>query len=288
MNKLPRPNIDDALALTNLANNRRAGSYPHLLPSLDDLKRAYLQYEAAAGNAFSVSPVAVSPTIESFLKSHFKTPPKDLEHIKKLRAEAEFLTCPMCGSSHRGTLDHLLPQASHGAFSVFSLNLVPACKCNSLRQEILIGPNPGERILHPYFDGCLERRLLKAKFEDLGPVPRVKLQLCVTNSHPDFAAIEFHMRSIVSRTPVTGYLRDRWAKFCRKPSLIIRALEKDPPSYNMLRRILLKELRALDDQHDGCNNWHSMFVAGLLDQTVLVWLYRRFHQPGRSEDTSLI
>lgn len=288
MNKLPRPNIDDALALTNLANNRRAGSYPNLLPSLSDIKRAYIQYADAAGNAFAVSPVAIPPQVEALLKNHFKSPPKDLEHIKSLRAKNEFLTCPMCGSSHRGTLDHLLPQTSHGAFSVFSLNLVPACKCNSIRQELLIGPNPGERILHPYFDGCLERRLVKARFEDLGPVPRVTLQLCVSMAHPDFSAINFHMRSIVSRTSVTGFLRDSWVKFCRKPSLIVRALEDNPQSYNALRRILLKELRTLDDQHDGCNNWHSMFVAGLLDRSVLDWIFPRFHSPGRMANTSLI
>lgn len=288
MNKIPRPNIDDGSVLLRLANNRRAGSYPHLLASFGAIQQAYVQYENAAGNAFAVAAVGIPPLTEAYLKAHYKSPPKDLAHITTLRLSGEHLICPMCGSSHRGTLDHLLPQDSHGVFAVFSLNLVPACKCNSLRQELLIGPNPGERILHPYFDDCLSKRLVKAKISDLGPVPKISLELCVNHNHPEFSAIAFHVRSIVQRTPVTGFLIHRWANFCRQPSLVVRALETNPPSYNALKRILLKELRLLDDVHGGRNNWYSMFIAGLLDRTVLTWLHLQFQIPGRVADAPLI
>jgi len=39
---------------------------------------------------------------------------------------------------------------------------VPACKCNSKRSTLLIGPNPGERILHPYYDDVLGERLFRS------------------------------------------------------------------------------------------------------------------------------
>lgn len=288
LNKIPRPNIDDGFALLNLANNRRAGSYPHLQASVGTIQQAYAQYENAAGNAFAVAAVGIPPLTETYLKAHYKSPPKDLAHITKLRLGGEYLICPMCGSSHRGTLDHLLPQDSYGVFAVFSLNLVPACKCNSLRQELLIGPNPGERILHPYFDDCLSTRLVKAKISDLGPVPKISLELCVNHAHPEYPAIAFHVRSIVQRTPITGFLSNRWVSLCRRPSLVVRALETNPTSYNALKRVLLKELRLLDDVHGGRNNWHSMFIAGLLDRTVLTWLHLQINNPGRLADAPLI
>jgi hypothetical protein len=288
MDKIPRPQVDDGLVLSNLANNRRAGSYPHLQASVGVIQQAYAQYEAVAGNAFTVAPVGITPVTESHLKAHYKSPPKDLRHITTLRLEGEHLICPMCGSSHRGTLDHLLPQDGYGAFAVFSLNLVPACKCNSKRQELLIGPNPGERILHPYFDDCLAERLVKAQFEDLGPVPKISLRLCVDNAHPEYAAIAFHVRSIVQRTAVTGFLSNRWAKLCRQPSLVVRELDVNPPTYDALQHILEKELHLLDDYHEGRNNWYSMFVAGLLDPVVSTWLLQQIHAPGRLADASLV
>lgn len=235
MNKIPRPTCDDHVALQNLANNRRVGSYPVLQGAVAAILQGYTQYEAAIGNAFNVLPVRVSPAVEAYLKSHYNKPPKDLKHITLLRETTEHLACPMCGSLHRGTLDHLLPQDSHAAFAVFSPNLVPACKCNSKRQEVLIGTNANERILHPYFDDCLAERLIAPQFEDLGPVPRVMLRLLVNNTHPEYAAINFHFCHIVKRTAITQYIRDKWIDLCRKPSLVVRALKHNPPTLEALQ-----------------------------------------------------
>ncbi|RMT18818.1 putative phage-related protein [Pseudomonas amygdali pv. mori] len=281
MNKIQRPNIDDAFALTNLAANHRVSSYPHLQTSVAMLHHAYAQYEAAQGNAFAVLPVPMNLQAAAYLKAHFKSPPQDLQHIKTLRQAEEHRTCPMCGSLHRGTLDHLLPQSDHSAFVVFSLNLVPACKCNSIRQNLLIGPNPGERILHPYFDHCLRERLVRADFQDLGLVPKISLQLCVDGAHPEFAAVRFHVRSIVQRTAVLGQLNTNWANLCRKPSLVIRALNVNPTSHAALQDVLQNEIETLDDAHDSKNNWYSMFVAGLLEPPVLAWLFQQLNTPGR-------
>lgn len=199
LNKITRPYINDALALTELSENKKASSYPQLLAIVDIVHLAYAQYEAVGGNAFAVAPVTLSAQANNYLKGHYKSPVKGLSHINTLRLSQEHLTCPMCGSTHRGTLDHLLPQASHPTFAIFSLNLVPACKCNSNRNDRLLGDNPGERILHPYFDGCLSMRLIRAKFEDLGPVPRISVDLCIPATHPDYAAVSFHVRTVVKK-----------------------------------------------------------------------------------------
>jgi hypothetical protein len=189
---------------------------------------------------------------------------------------------------HRGTLDHYLPKNGYPIFSVFSLNLVPACKCNSKRKETLTGPNPNERLLHPYFDDCLGQRLIKAKFEDLGKVPRVTIVLTVPPTHPDYPAIAFHFREIVQKTALRGYVADRWSNLCRKPSLAVRALERNIGDSAELQRELQKELNLLDDQYRGKNNWNSVFVSGLLDPTVMEWLLQRLSSAGRQPNAPLI
>ncbi|WP_439869718.1 hypothetical protein ACTACT_21865 [Pseudomonas syringae] len=288
MNNIPRPTVDDHQALESLANNRRAASFPHLQTSVAIIRDAYTQYEAVLGNACEVLPVPLPAPVTDYLKGHFKSPTRDLQHITEIRKAEEHLLCPMCGSSHRGTLDHLLPQDSHGAFAVFSLNLVPACKCNSLRQTLLTGLNPGERILHPYFDTCLSERLVTAQFEDLGSVPKISLRLCVDDTHSKYAAIRFHVCSVVERTSIHGFLSTEWAKLCRKPSLRIRALKTNPTNRTELMHLIEEELESLDDEHGGRNNWHSIFIGGLLDPVVLDWMDQSIHGVGRLPDGPLI
>lgn len=287
MNKLPLPTHNDMQALQALAVNRRLRSYPTLQSAVAAILAGYQQYIAVAGNAFHVQNVPISAQQANFLKGHFESPPADLHHIDELRDDTEHQPCPMCGSLHSGTLDHLFPQDSHPEFSIFSSNLVPACKCNSIRQHLLVGTAPGERILHPYFDACLAERLIAAQFTQLGAVPSVSLRILAPASHPDYGAIEFHVQNVVERTGIKGFLRKEWVKLCRKPSLVVRSLAHNIASLQHLENLLTEELGLLDDSHEGKNNWRSIFVAGLLDPLVSTWLFGRLTAPGRIQDGPL-
>lgn len=288
MNRIPRPNYNDNQALQTLAQNTGAGSYPNLQPAVVPIQAGYQQYEAVGGNAFQVLPVPLTEDQAAFLKGHYRQPNADLPHIDELRDARAYQVCPMCGSLHSGTLDHLLPQADYPEFAIFSLNLVPACKCNLIRQNVFKGVPPGERILHPYFDACLSDRLVAAQFTDLGEVPNVALKILVDAAHPEYEAVEFHVRTVVQRTAVEDYLSDRWTSFCRKPSLVIRALAQPVLNAQSLEAVLREELDLLDDLHRGKNSWNSIFVAGLLDPSVRVWLFERLTEPGRAADAPLI
>ncbi|WP_126242640.1 hypothetical protein [Burkholderia gladioli] len=288
MNKLPLPDFDDAAALQTIANNPRAQSYPHLLAAVPHVIAGYEQYRVAEGNVLHVAPVALSGEIEGYLRSHYAHPPAALAHIKALRGDAEQRVCPMCGSMHRGTLDHLLPKQYYAAFSVFSLNLIPACKCNSKRGSNVRGPAAGERVLHPYFDECLATRLVVAQFEDLGWVPRVSLRILMDEAHPDYSAVEFHVREIVLNSAILKYLLDKWVHLCRLPETVVRALGAIPASADALRQLLEHDLELTDKFHNGRNNWNSVFVAGLLEPTVLAWLFGRLAAPGRGAEDPLL
>lgn len=288
MNKIPIPTNNNAAAFQALAMNNRVGSYPNLQLLVAPVQLSYLQYLAVSGNPFLVQNQVVNGVQSDFLKQHYKSPPIDLAFITELRESTEHLICPMCGSMHRGTLDHYLPKNTYPIFSIFSLNLVPACKCNSKRKEVIIGLNLGERILHPYFDMCLSERLVTAKFNDLGSVPSVSVALVVPTNHPDYAAIDFHFRTIVKRTAICGYLANRWSKLCLKPSRVVRAFEQNIHDLKDLQKLLEAEREAQDELHDGKNNWDSIFVAGLLDPPVLNWLVKQFSKPGRAPDAPLV
>ena len=61
--------------------------------------------------------------------------------------------CPFCGGIGRPkTLDHFLPKANYPQFSVFPLNLVPACRdCNTGKRNTL-ATSARDQVLHPYLD----------------------------------------------------------------------------------------------------------------------------------------
>ena len=288
MNKLQLPTYDDSAAFNNLSNNKRLGSYPELQPLVGLVQADYAQYEAVKGVPSLVHKHTISADAAAFIRGHYKSPPADLIHITEMRESTEHLICPMCGSMHSGTLDHYLPKNGFPIFSVFSKNLVPACKCNSKRNETLVGDNPGERVLHPYFDDCLGERLLSARFEDLGEIPRVSLVLLISDTHPLHSAIAFHVRSIIQRSAIVKYLADRWSSLYRKPSLVVRAFANNISTESEVRALLEEERDALDELHKGKNNWNSIFISGLLDPPVTTWIAAKLDRADRVPDSGLV
>lgn len=288
MNKLPRPFCNDVAALQELANNEGVGSYPDLQPWVPAIVAGYEQYQAVGGNALQIVEVALAREVERLLKGHYAAPPKDIAYITSLRRTHRQRVCPMCGSMHSGTLDHVLPKEDYAAFAVYSLNLVPACDCNNKRGRATTGPTPGARVLHPYFDDCLSERLIAGRFEDLGLIPRITLRILMDSADPNYEAVKFHLAEIVSCTAVLEYLSDNWTNLCEMPAQVVRSLGEIPASVKALRLMLSRELQMLDMHHKGKNNWNSVFVAGLLELDVLQWLYDRLCAPGRGANDPLL
>ncbi|WP_148667195.1 HNH endonuclease [Bradyrhizobium amphicarpaeae] len=287
MNRVSLPTFDDAAAFLALSSNSRLKSYPELQAIVPDVLDCYDTYMAAGGDPALVNNVILSDPIAGYLRDHYASPPRNVAYIRQMRDSTEHLVCPMCGSMHSGTLDHFLPKSVFPIFALFSKNLVPACKCNSKRNDVYVGATQAERVLHPYFDNCLEERLVRAQFDDVCDIPRVSVALAIPNTHPYYPAVNFHVRSIVERSAIVRYLADRWSALYRKPSLVIRALGENPPTQADLAEILEEERVALDDLHTSRNNWNSVFVSGLLQPHVLSWLMGRFSDPERAPDGPL-
>ena len=289
MNRIEKPIlVDDRVAIDALSANKRLKCYPHLGTYAKLIKGAYQQYISSNGNSRNINNVSLPQNIEEFLRDLYASPPSDISFITRIRDESDVNCCPMCGSFHSGTLDHLLPKSVFPVFSIFSANLVPACKCNSKRSVEINGAGGDERILHPYFDDILRNRLFVSCFDDLVRVPRVSLRLCIPSTDPFAPAVRFHLTHVVERTSVLRYMRKSWADLLRRPSLVAAELRMAPASRAALVDILSLELDRQDDTHGSKNNWRSVFIAGLLDDHVIDWLMRAFHRPGWVADGPLV
>lgn len=194
----------------------------------------------------------------------------------------------MCGSLHSGTLDHVMDRANHPAFSIFLPNLVPACKCNSKRSKALVGQNPGERILHPYFDDVLRERIVSASFSDLGPAPHIETRIILETNNENYSAAVFHHDNILMRTDIHSYLIDQWCKLVQMPDTVASDLKINPTTRDDLFAILYDERDRIDRSRGSKNNWDSVFISGLLDEHVLDWLFEKFSHPGRLSNSSLL
>ena len=289
MKRLSPPDFfNDHVALVTLSQNSLLNSHPHVLPHVNKLRAAYRHYVVTKGDATKFDELDLPDPVRNYLRGHYKSPPKDLAHIAEIREKSAIKVCSMCGSLHCGTLDHVLPRANFPEFAVFGPNLVPACHpCNAKRGTNVVGPGAGERVLHPYFDDCLADRLVSARFTDLGLIPDTSLRVLMDPADPRAAAVRFHVETIIETSGAVDKAAESWVKLMRRPGQISTDLEENPLSPNHLRMILQRELKRLDDFHESKNNWLSMFVAGLLDDGVVDWLFGRFIQPNRLPDGPL-
>lgn len=270
MKHLPLPQATDVLNLCALARNTKLASYPALAAALRDILRAYCAYRRVDGNPKALdAPVALplEETLQTSLRNHYSSPPDSIEpFLTSIRKNGSPDVCPMCGSPKSGTLDHVFPKDLFPEFAVFSLNLVPACDCNTKRGADYIGPAVGERVLHPYFDNVLAYRLVRALIEpdqDHGYTrPRISIELITQPQDAAFQAVNFHVVNVLARTDLRSHFDATWPKFWNRPEDYFGL-----PAGALTEAAFLQAVRdalARQDRHFGTpNNWDSMLLAGL-------------------------
>jgi 5-methylcytosine-specific restriction endonuclease McrA len=112
----------------------------------------YAEYRRHRGNPWHIFRTAFVPDVSDQQAALYESQSSS-QRIVKIR-QMQLKSCPMCGSSVTGTVDHYLPKEDFPEFSVMAANLVPACShCNSGKKgRTFRGAFPNERFLHPYFD----------------------------------------------------------------------------------------------------------------------------------------
>ncbi|WP_193166133.1 hypothetical protein [Microbulbifer hainanensis] len=266
MKRIQPPLQDDLAELRSLVQNENLGSYPELMHNYLIFKSQYENFYANQGNPWRIAPQEMSDDLKKSIRSHYKHPPKDtLEFIEKYRNELSPDVCPMCGSLKTGTIDHYLPKETYPEMSVFSMNLVPACDCNTRRGELTKGVDENERLAHPYYDEFLRDRLFKIEFEEEFLTPKISIVLLNPN-HPQKKLLNFHLRSIVLANNSVNWMNKSWADICRRPYKLLRvSLDPGPVTLDSCREAIVRLRDHNDDLYETKNSWPSIFYTGILE-----------------------
>lgn len=259
MKLVPLPVHDDMETLDELART----NYANNLYELFQVSVSYNGYDTALGDANNINALSRLPVdfCEKF-RNLYSSKRASLEYIKRMRSNDDLLCCPMCGSGDNGTLDHLLPKDVFAEFSIYSKNLVPCCHgCNN-KKGTTYRNAMGGRVLHPYFDQCLEERLVYTQINaNNGSYDLPFLEVVeVDQNHPMKLEIHFHMEEVVKKTRIGNKQIAIWKKIKRSPQSISRPF---PTNMNELNTALDQKISDCDDEFESRNNWESMLFYGL-------------------------
>lgn len=168
MKRLLRPNISARgsylTCVSSVAENGLKNRLETCCDNIDEQANEYI-YQAGIGKLFSLvplkcrrneDPIVIGDVLKSELVELYdynmvkRQPARSIYDVILIAANDK---CPFCGGIGRPkTLDHFLPKANYPQFSVFPLNLVPACRdCNTGKSNALAS-NANQQVLHPYLD----------------------------------------------------------------------------------------------------------------------------------------
>lgn len=183
-----------------------------------------------------------------------------LNWIPKLR-ELLLGSCPMCGNSTLGTVEHYLPKTPFPEFSVFSWNLVPSCNtCNQKRGSKHVN-GITHHLLHPIFDKVILGRLkLVTRFENSGAVTQYELGFNdVAFIDNDRGRIMAHIEMCVDRRAFNLSTNVQISK------IAARVAKKD---ISLWKSVIQDELNIMNDANVGYG-WEASCLRGLLDVDVM-------------------
>jgi hypothetical protein len=179
----------------------------------------------------------------------------------------------MCGAPRPATVDHVFPQQPFKELAIFSRNLVPACfQCNVGRRDRYRGHNPGERVLHPYFDVCLQQRIVRATIAPVDGIfrtPEIDLEVILNANDPLYPAVNYHLQSVVKAAGAISSLEDLWINLQRVPDqdrlphVYFQTLPVGDFTDVDFDRAVDIALHLADEEFHTRNNWKSMLFAGL-------------------------
>lgn len=255
------PPYDDLEKIRELSKKDNLNSFPLLAANLGLIENEYEHYERVNGDVTLLnSPLMLHEDLKNGLKADYSRVLKALSYIAEIRDELSPDVCPMCGSFGTGQADHFVPKATYPEFSLFARNLVPACKCNQTKLASYKGAH-GERILHPYFDKSLGKRILYLEFSGDKASPYLAVEL--TLPYKTNADAKYHVSSIVAKGNVFNWASKEWSKIQIRPSATIFQKENGGYTTADIRRMLEKAFLNSDRDYGTPNNWKSMFYYGL-------------------------
>lgn len=275
--------------IKDVAANNRFAYRTTIKRETPHLVSAYVDYIRNHGNPWKINGYVADPTLSEAMEALFSSKMKLMAYISAIRTENTGKCCPMCGSLGSAQVDHYLPIKHFPEFAVFKPNLFPICGCNQSKKHKTIGPNPGERFLHPTYDRKISERGIFVRIREHGGTPTYTVTFAKPKRVRDPSAFDFHSRTLISKNKLTQHVKGNFERFCRRPSSVVTVFKRrDPASKVELREMLCDEIEEASRQHRTKNNWDSVFLHALLERRTLEWVWRRMSDPTRAINDPLI
>ncbi len=289
MKKFAHDYVGQFRVIKDIANNNRFRHRAIISAESAFLMSAYKDYLRNRGNPWTVAGHVPSVQFRGAMEALYSSTIKEVAYIREMRNDNSGRCCSMCGSLSSTQIDHYLPQNHYPEFSIFKPNLFPICGCNQSKLQKTIGPNPGERFLHPAYDRKISDRAIYVRIRHHSGTPSYEVSFKKPKRVRASAAFDFHMRTLVSKDRITRYVKQGFEKFCRRPSSVVTELRyRNPGSKVELAMMLRDELEEACREHQSKNNWESVFLHALLERRTLNWLWRRFADLNRPINAPLV
>lgn len=264
MKLLPFPLIDDFDVLSKMKDNPKIGSQPYVTDEYQLMLDQYNNYINYQGNPWACIGDTISSDLKDRLEKHYLRPYSELKYISIIREKGSPDVCPMCGSLKSGTVDHFLPKTDYPEWAIFSKNLVPACDCNVKRRSDVRGTSFFQRVLHPYYDNCLNSRIVKLELS--GDLNNPNMNLVPINvSNVSTMTIQYHINTVIIRSGIFDWLNEKWQVMRRRPCNVISGIPRRALTITMiqLEDYLNDTLDCKDEEHGTPNNWYSILIYGI-------------------------
>jgi 5-methylcytosine-specific restriction endonuclease McrA len=238
----------------------------------DDWLNACNAYKQHKGNPWSINPTSFTPDVATQLEGLYDSRRKS-GHIKKIRSLDFEGGCPVCGSLSRGDVDHYLPKSIFPEFSIFSLNLVPACKhCNSTEKgDVYRGEKKPTRFIHPYFDDLGDRPILSVVFDPPFEAVRFRAVPGPNLAGDDFEIVSFHLQKALG-DEFFRHMSSMWSGLPKTvaDSLVESISKTIPVATPADVQTIAKLLLSNSQRCYGLNSWPAGFYRGIIDNANVI------------------
>lgn len=198
-----------------------------------------------------------------------------VELIKDRLSQRQGLNnCPYCGLPKNVTADHYLPKEHFPQYAVLSRNLVPSCSdCQSpagkhhwfpgfVSDESPPKRRPSDRLLHPYFDRFLRRRVLRIDFQPAEVLTEHTIVVIAKNP-VQRRLVEFHVGKLKISAKATTTIRQYWTGLLKD----VRRNPQNAANVAVLKRYLDGEKQKLLDRCLARNSVEYVFYCSVREDS---------------------
>ncbi|MCP3163199.1 hypothetical protein [Myxococcus qinghaiensis] len=177
-------------------------------------------------------------------------------------------------------MDHYLPKDEYPEFSIYSLNLVPACAhCNSDEKgTVFVGPLAPARFIHPYFDSISAKPILSVEITSPYDAARIRAVPASGLSGNELEIVRFHVGTLLGGA-FEKFVGNLWV---RLPAALA-AQSKGMAAAGQIDVLgLIKGNLAYAEGTTGLNSWTTGFYRGVLaDAGAVAYLAAKTAEAGK-------